>query len=166
MGGVVGMWLGSNAPERIDRLVLANTGAKIGTTETWDARIDTVRKRGMAAVAPAVLGRFFSPQLVEQPTPMVAQVRATLEATSAEGYAASCAAVRDADLRRSLAHIRAPVLVIVGSGDLSTPPGEGRFIADQIPGARFLELPATHLSNIQAAQAFTQALVQFLTGRA
>ena len=166
MGGVVGMWLGCHAPDRIDRLVLANTGAKIGTAEMWDARIHAVRKGGMRAIAGAVLGRFFSPQLIEQPTPMVAQVRATLEATSTEGYVASCAAVRDADLRRSLARIRAPVLVITGSGDLSTPPADGRFIADQIAGARLLELPATHLSNIQAAPAFTQALVQFLTGRA
>lgn len=164
MGGVVGMWLGVNAPERIDRLVLANTGAKIGTTELWDARIDAVQKGGMASIAPGVLARFFSAQSVAQPTPIIAQVRATFEATSGEGYAASCAAVRDADLRRSLQRIRAPTLVIGGTEDRSTPPADARFIAEQVPDGHYVELPASHLSNIQAAPAFTQALVQFLKG--
>jgi 3-oxoadipate enol-lactonase len=166
MGGVVAMWLGVNAPAHVDHLVLANTAAKIGTAETWNARIDAVRTGGMASIAPAVLARFFSPQLLEQPTPMIAQVRATLEATPKEGYIASCAAVRDADLRHALHRVRAPTLVIVGTGDLSTPAQDGRYVADQIHGARCLELPTTHLSNIQAAPAFTQALVEFLTGRA
>jgi 3-oxoadipate enol-lactonase len=166
MGGIVAMWLGINAPDRVDRLVLANTAAKIGTAEMWNARIDAVQKGGTASIAAAVLARFFSPQLLEQPTPMIAQVRATFAATSKEGYAASCAAVRDADLRHALHRVRAPTLVIVGAGDLSTPPQDGRYIADRIQGARCLELPTTHLSNIQAAPAFTQALVDFLTGRA
>jgi 3-oxoadipate enol-lactonase len=164
MGGVVGMWLGVNAPERVDRLVLANTGARIGTFEAWNERIDAVRKGGTPAVAPAVLARFFSPQLLDQPTPMISQVRATFEATSTEGYVASCAAIRDADLRPSLHRIRIPTLVIVGTSDLSTPPQDGRYIADQIANAQYVELQATHLSNIKAAHAFTQTLVQFLTG--
>ena len=166
MGGSVAMWLGINARDHVDRLVLANTAGKIGTTEMWNARIDAVKKGGTASIAPAVLARFFSPQMLEQATPMIAQIRATFEATSKEGYAASCAAVRDADLRHAVHRVRAPTLVIVGVGDLSTPPQDGRWIADQIHGARCLELPTTHLSNIQAAPAFTQALVEFLTGRA
>jgi 3-oxoadipate enol-lactonase len=165
MGGTVGMWLGINAPERVDRLVLANTGAKIGTAELWNARIDAVRKGGCAAIAPAVLARFFTPQAMAQPTPLVTQVRTTLEATSAEGYIACCAAVRDMDQRHLLGRIHAPTLVITGSDDVSTPPVDGRFIAEHIQGARYVELPTTHLSNIQAAPAFTQALVHFLTGR-
>jgi 3-oxoadipate enol-lactonase len=165
MGGMVGLWLGINAPERIDRLVVANTAAKIGTAESWNARIDAVRKGGLAAIAPAVLARWFSPQLLEQPTPMIAGLRATFEATSAEGYVASCAAVRDMDQRQSLHRIHVPTLIIAGTDDLVTPPDEGRFAADRIRGARYIELPAAHLSNIQAPAAFTQALVQFLAGR-
>ena len=165
MGGMVGLWLGINAPERIDRLVVANTAAKIGTAESWNARIDAVRNGGVASIAPAVLARWFSPQLLEQPTPMIAGLRATFEATSVEGYVASCAAVRDMDQRQSLLRIHVPTLVIAGTDDLVTPPDEGRFAADRIRGARYIELPAAHLSNIQAAPAFTQALVQFLAGR-
>ncbi|HEX2390232.1 MAG TPA: alpha/beta fold hydrolase, partial [Casimicrobiaceae bacterium] len=75
MGGMVGLWLGIHAPDRLDRLVVANTAAKIGTSEMWNARIDAVRKGGMAAIVSAVLGRFFSPQLLEQPTPMILRIR-------------------------------------------------------------------------------------------
>jgi 3-oxoadipate enol-lactonase len=165
MGGMVGMWLGVHAPQRIDRLVLANTGAKIGTGEIWNARIDAVRKGGMAAIASGVLARWFSPQELEQPTPLIAQLRATFEATPTEGYVASCAAVRDMDQRQTLHRIRAPTLVIAGTEDHVTTPDDARFIVDEVRNARYVELQASHLSNIQAASAFTHALVQFLTGR-
>lgn len=165
MGGTVGLWLGVNAPERIDRLVLANTGARIGTAESWNSRIHAVRTGGTASIASAVLSRWFPRALMEQPTPIVAKMRATFDRLSSEGYAASCAAVRDFDIRRSVHRIRAPTLVITGSEDLATPPADGRFIADEIRGAEYVELPATHLSNIHAAPAFTQTLVQFLTER-
>jgi len=165
MGGMVGMWLGIHAPQRIDRLVLANTAAKIGTTEMWNARIDAVRKGGMASIASAVLARWFSSQLLEAPTPIISQMRATLEGVSTEGYTASCAAVRDMDQRHQVSRIRAPTLVIAGTEDHATPAEDGRFVAERVPNAHYVELPAAHLSNVQAASAFTQALMQFLTGR-
>lgn len=165
MGGAVAMWIGIHAPDRVDRIVLANTGARIGTTELWNARIDAVCRGGMASIAGAVMTRFCSPQLLEQPTPIVAQLRATLETTSSEGYVASCAAMRDMDQRHLLRRIHAPTLVIAGADDVATPPADGRFLAEHIGNSRFVELPAAHLSNIQAAPAFTQAVVQFLTAR-
>jgi 3-oxoadipate enol-lactonase len=165
MGGMVGMWLGIHAPQRIDRLVLANTAAKIGTADMWNARIDAVRKGGMASIASAVLARWFSSQLLEAPTPIISRIRVTLEGLSTEGYTASCAAVRDMDQRHLVSRIRAPTLVIAGTEDHATPAEDGRFIADHVPNGRYVELPAAHLSNVQAASAFTQALMQFLTGR-
>ena len=165
MGGMVGMRLGIHAPGRIDRLVLANTAAKIGTNELWNARIEAVRKGGMASIASAVIARWFSSRLLDAPTPIITRMRATLERVSPDGYAASCAAVRDMDQRHLLGRIRAPTLVIAGTEDLATPAADGRFVADHIANARYVELPAAHLSNVQAAPAFTQALMQFLTGR-
>ena len=165
LGGMVGMRLGIDAPARIDRLVLANTGAKIGTPEMWNARIDAVRKGGTRSIASGVLARWFTSQLLVRPTPAIAQLRATFEALSADGYAACCAAVRDADLRHLLGRIHAPTLVIAGVDDVPTPPADGRLIADRVRGARYVELQAAHLSNIQAASEFTRALVQFLSGR-
>ena len=165
MGGMVGLWLGIHAPERLDRLAVANTAAKIGTSDMWNTRIDAVQKGGMAAIASAVLARFFSPTLLEQPTPMILRIREAFLNTSPEGYVACCAAVRDMDQRYSLSRIHVPTLVIAGSGDMATPPAEGRYIAEQVHRGRYVELPATHLSNVQSAPAFAQALVQFLSHR-
>ncbi len=165
MGGMVGIWLGIHEPARIDRLVLANTAAKIGTAEMWNARIDAVRRGGMASISPAVLARFFTPAALDAPTPIIASMRATFEKLAPDGYIASCAAVRDMDARHLLSRIHAPTLVIAGTNDLATPPPDGRYIVEHIADARYVELPAPHLSNVQAASAFTQAMMSFLTGR-
>jgi 3-oxoadipate enol-lactonase len=165
LGGAVGIWIGIHAPERVDRLVLANTAAKIGTADMWNARIETVRKGGTAAIAPGLLARWFTPALLEMPTPIISQMRATLERLSADGYIACCAAVRDMDQRHALNRIHLPTLVIAGSDDMATPADDGRYLADHIHNARYVELPAAHMSNVQCASAFTQAVVQFLTHR-
>jgi 3-oxoadipate enol-lactonase len=119
----------------------------------------------MPSIASAVLARWFSSQLLEAPTPIIARMRTTLEGVSTEGYTASCAAVRDMDQRHLVSRIRAPTLVIAGTEDFATPAEDGRFVAEHVPNAHYVELPAAHLSNVQAASAFTQALMQFLTGR-
>ena len=165
MGGMIGLHLGIHAPGRIDRLVVANAAAKIGTPEMWNARIDSVRKGGMASIAPALMSRWFTSSQLEAPTPKIAEVRAQFERISPDGYVACCAAVRDMDERNALGRIHAPTLVIVGTNDAVTTPDDARYIVERVHGARYVELPAAHLSNIQAAQGFTQALVQFLNKR-
>jgi|SRR5215470_4309743 len=162
-GGMVGMWLASNAPERVERLVLCNTSAHLPGRELWNARIEAVRTSGMAAVAPQVLERWFTPEFRDRAPEAVERVRRMLLTTPAEGYAACCAAIRDMDQRETIASIRAPTLVIVGTRDPATPPEHGRAIADRIRGAQVVELPAAHLSNIEAAERFTEALVDFLS---
>src|SRR5258706_13075640 len=62
LGGVIGIWLGLNAPDRLNRLVLCNTAAHIGTKEMWNARIATVQKDGMKPFAAAVIERWFTPE--------------------------------------------------------------------------------------------------------
>jgi 3-oxoadipate enol-lactonase len=163
MGGMVGQWLGTHAPQRFDRLVLCNTSALIGPPEAWNARIDAVRNGGMAAIVDAVLARWFTAPFLAQATDAVARTREMLLGTPADGYVASCAAVRDMDQRESAAHIAVPTLVIAGTHDVATPPADGRFLAEKIKGARFVKLPAAHLSNIEAAPAFTRALTEFLS---
>ncbi len=162
-GGVVGMWLGVNAAARFDRLVLCNTAAKIGTAELWNARIENVRKGGMAAIADAVVERWFTSGFRARAPDAVAQVRQLLLETPAEGYCACCAAVRDIDLRRQIAAITLPTLVIAGTHDGATPAVDTRLIADTVPGARYVELDASHLSNVEQAERFTQEVVNFLT---
>lgn len=162
LGGMTGMWLGTHAGKRVEKLVLCNTAAQIGSPDPWNARIDAVRKGGMSAIEAGVLARWFTPQFLERPTPMLGRMREVLLQLSPEGYAACCAAVRDMDQRESIARIAAPTLVIAGTHDAATPPAAGQFIAKQIPGARYVELDAAHISNVEAADRFTEAVLGFV----
>ncbi|MFC7514899.1 3-oxoadipate enol-lactonase [Herbaspirillum sp. GCM10030257] len=163
MGGMTGMWLGVHAAERIDRLVLCNTSALIGPAEVWNTRIAKVNSEGMDAIVPAVIDRWFTPAYQQRAPQEVAQVRDMLLQTPADGYTANCAAVRDMDQRADIAGIKAPTLVIAGTHDLATPAKDGKAVADSIPGARYVELDAAHLSNWEQAERFTATLVDFLT---
>lgn len=162
MGGMIGMWLGAHHAGRIDRLVLCNTAAKIGTPDTWNPRIAKVDAEGMASVVDTVLDRWFTPGFRQRAPQQVAIVRDMLLETEPAGYGANCAAVRDMDLRADIASITVPTLVIAGTHDGSTPAADGRAVADAIPGARYVELDAAHLSNWEQTDQFTQALLGFL----
>lgn len=162
MGGMTGIWLGVHAPHRIGRLVLCNTSAAIGVPEVWNARIAQVRQGGMPSVIPTVLERWFTDDFLAHAPAQVERVKTMLANTSVEGYVANCAAVRDMDQRADLGRIVAPTLVIGGKHDKSTPPEHGELIAKSIPGARYVELNAAHLSNWEVAQAFTQQVQNFL----
>ena len=163
MGGMTGMWLGINRASRIDRLVLSNTAAQIGTPEIWNARIDKVTNEGMAAIVPALVERWFSPEFQRRAPEQVDVMRAMLLDNSLAGYTANCAAVRDMDQRDQVARITAPTLVIAGGRDQVSPPQDGQWLAQQIGGARYVELNACHMSNWEAAQAYTDHVVRFLT---
>lgn len=164
MGGMVGMWLAANAPERVDRLALCNTAARLGPPQLWDARIEAVRAGGMPVIVSAVLERWFNAAFIRQANGAIDHMRQVLANTSAEGYIACCEAIRDMDQRATLSRIRAATLVIAGALDAVSPPTDGHFLANAIAGARYVELNAAHLSNIEAADAFTETVVRFLTG--
>jgi 3-oxoadipate enol-lactonase len=162
IGGQTGMWLGVHAAKRLRKLVLCNTGAKIGSPEVWNARIDAVGKGGVKAVSAAVIDRWFTAGFRAKDPGCVSKVQQMLERTSPEGYEGCCAAVRDFDYREKLSGIQAPTLVIAGAHDPATPPAEGRFVAEKIPGARYVELAAAHLSNIEDRHRFTTEVSRFL----
>ena len=162
MGGITGMWLALNHAARIERLVLSNTAAYIGPPETWTTRAEAVLQHGLASIAAAVVARWLTPDYAAAHPAQVTALIAMLSATPAEGYAANCIAVRDNDLRTQVAAIRAPTLVIAGSGDLPTPPADAQYLLSQIAHARYLEFDAAHLSNQQQAQAFADAVIGFL----
>lgn len=162
-GGAVGQWLLVNAPDRIDRAVLANTAAHFGSADTWNDRLRLLREEGMAGLVQAVIDRWFTKEFQEKAPETIAKIRAAFEQTPAEGYAACMAALRDLDLREAIRAIKNQVLVIIGQKDPATPPEAGMAIADSIPGARLIELDSAHLSNIEAAEAFNKAVVDFLT---
>lgn len=164
MGGMVGMWLAANAPQRVGRLALCNTAALMGPPENWDTRIAAIRAGGMAAIAGAVIARWFSSPFLAAHPSTVATMRAQFARLSPNGYIACCEAIRDMDQRALLGRIAAPTLVIAGDLDQAATPTDGHFLADAIPNARYVELAAAHLSNIEAPQAFNTVALDFFTG--
>jgi 3-oxoadipate enol-lactonase len=162
MGGQTGMWLALNAAARLNKLILCNTAAKIGAPEIWNTRIEAVRKGGMNSISSAVMERWFSSDFRSSCPDVIAAIKQLFERTNPEGYAANCAAIRDFDARETIAAIRMPTLVISGTHDVATTPADGRFLADHIKGARYVELNAAHLSNIETSDRFNAELSVFL----
>jgi 3-oxoadipate enol-lactonase len=162
MGGMTGMWLGCHAPERLEKLVLCNTSAQLGTKEQWNIRISLVQDEGMKGVAEGVIERWFTPEFRRQEPQAVERVRRMLLETPPAGYAACCAAIRDQDQREAICAVPVPTLVVAGARDPATPPEHSRIIASKIPGARVVELEAAHLSNIEARDRFTASVLEFL----
>jgi 3-oxoadipate enol-lactonase len=162
LGGMVGMWLAAHEPARVGKLVLANTTALLPPPATWDARIKSVQEGGIITIVDLVIERWFTPAFRESRPLDVESARHALLATSPEGYIACVAAIRDMDLRVELGSIRSRTLVIAGHLDPATPPAMGRTIAEAIDGARFIELLASHLSNIEAPEAFNAAVLDLL----
>ena len=101
MGGMVGQWLGANAPGRIERLVLTNTSSYFPDKSVWNERLRLVREKGIAAFAPANMERWFTKAFRERAPDVVARVQQMFAATPLEGYLACGAAVRDMDHRKS-----------------------------------------------------------------
>jgi 3-oxoadipate enol-lactonase len=162
LGGAVAQWLAIQAPSQVGRLTLANTASRIGAAASWQARIDTVLSQHMQAIADTVLGRFFCDPFRGARPDIVAQFRAVLLATAPHGYAGCCAALRDGDLTPELGRIGAPTLVIAGSRDVSTPPGQLETLARGIAGSVLVTLDTAHLSNIEQPAPFTEALRRHL----
>ncbi|SFF51605.1 3-oxoadipate enol-lactonase [Duganella sp. CF458] len=162
LGGFIGQWLAIHAPERLERLVLSNTAANLGP-EGFDEQIAAVRAASdMRDTAEGFLSRWFPPHMLAAQHPPVGKFRDMLLATERQGLAASLAAVRDADLRRTIRLIAAPTLVIAGRDDTVTSARHGADIAAAIPGACLHTLPTVHLSNIELPEQFTAAVLDFL----
>lgn len=166
VGGMTGMWLAAEAPERIERLVLLCTSALLGPKSVWDERIATATGRGMAALVDGVIERWFTPAFRAENPEVVEKMARTLRETDPGGYAGCCAAIRDMDLRDRLPSIEAPTLVVSGAEDPATPPEHGRLIADAIPGARFEVVPdAAHIANVEQPEKITQLILTHLEAR-
>ena len=162
LGGLTAMWLGVHAPDRVDRLVLANTAACIGVPERWTERIAQVQAGGLDAVADLAIARWFSESFRARDGETVAAYRRLLAGCSPLGYAGCCAVLRDADLRDAIARIAASTLIIAGEQDQATTPADAELMRARIPQARLVSLPTAHLSNVEQPAAFTQAVLGFL----
>lgn len=163
LGGFVGQWLAIHAPERIDRLVLANTASHLGPADYFDTAIRKVlAAEDMRETAEGFLHNWFPETMIEANGPIVRKFRQDLLGTPREGLAGLFAAVRDADLRRTIALIQSPTLVIGGKFDTVTSYAMSEAIAAGIPGARLKGFPAVHLTNIEFPEEFIDEVLAFL----
>ena len=162
IGGQTGMWLSANAPQRLNKLVLSNTAAKIGNDDGWNTRIDAVTKGGVKSVSKVVIDRWFTPEFQAKAPAEIEKIRDVFERSDAAGYVASCQAVKAFDFRDKIAGVRVPTLLIAGTYDPATTPVDTKFVADRIAGSKFVELNASHLSNIEQREKYSAAVAAFL----
>jgi 3-oxoadipate enol-lactonase len=161
MGGMVGMWLGANAPNRIDKLILSNTSSYM-TDAPWDERIKAARERGMAALVEGTLDRWFTKPFRERAPQAVEPIRQMFVATKVDGYVGCVEAIRAMDHRQLLPEITAPTLVIAGRHDPGTTLEAGEYIAQHIPGAKLAVLEAAHIANVEQPQVYAETVLGFL----
>jgi len=163
IGGAVGMWLGANAPERIDRLVVACSSARFATRDTWIERAATVRAEGTESVADAVVSRWFTPWFAEEEPRVVRRFRDMIAATPAEGYAGCCDALREWDFGDELGRVEPPTLVLVGEHDPVASLTDAEVLFERIPDARLTVIDGVaHLANIPQPEAFKHAVLSHL----
>ncbi|MBO6900132.1 MAG: 3-oxoadipate enol-lactonase [Rhizobiaceae bacterium] len=163
VGGLIAQGLAALRPELVERLVLCDTAHKIGSDELWNARIDAVVKSGIASISGQILERWFTPAFRDPANADFIGYTAMLERTTVDGYAGTCAALRDADLTESTRALKIPVLCIVGDQDGSTPPDLVRSTANLVEGARFeIVQDAGHLPCIEQPAATAALIRNFL----
>lgn len=161
IGGAIGQALAARRPELVRALVLSNTAARMGTAESWQARIDAIRAGGLAAIADAVMERWFAPAF--RASPALAPWRNMFVRTDAEGYLRACEVLAATDLAASTAALRLPVQVIAGGADGSTPPDLVAATAALVPGARFDVIPgAGHLPCVETPEDWAAIVAPFL----
>ena len=164
MGGMVGMWLGANAPARIDRLILSNTNFHYADKAPWADRIAFIRKNGLPAFVDTNMERWFTKGFRERAPTAIARVKEMFVATPIEGYVGCCEAIRDMDFTQSNTRIAVPTMIIVGTHDTATPPSAGEAIHRQIKGSKLAAVDAAHLANVEQPKAYAETVLGFLRG--
>lgn len=159
LGGLTALWVAVHHSDRLHSLTAANTAARVGTADGWQQRIDAVREHGLAGIRDTVLARFFAPGFPEREPGEWTRAQQVFVDADDDGYAACCAALRDADLRGDVGRIDVPTLVVGGAQDQATPPDQQQALHDAIPSSRLVVLDhAGHLANLDRSEAFTAAL--------
>ncbi|MGO3869145.1 MAG: 3-oxoadipate enol-lactonase [Alcaligenes sp.] len=165
MGGHTGLWLGVNAPERLNALIVCNSAAKIGTAQAWQERADALRQGGaaqMRTLADSAPSRWFGEAFIKQSPELVKAMQDSLAKLDPLGYAACCDALADSDLRDQIKSITAPTLLVAGEWDPVTTVADAQAMQASIPGSKVAVVPASHLSNLEAPEAFERAVLSFL----
>jgi 3-oxoadipate enol-lactonase len=163
IGGLIAQGLYKTRPDRVDRLILCDTAAKIGTAQSWNDRIAATLSTGIASFADGVMEKWFTPDFHEHRAADLAGYKAMLSRQLPAGYAAACTALREADYSAAAPAIAVPTLVVVGDQDGSTPPELVRGLAEAIPGARFeIIAGAGHIPCVEQPAALSALIADFV----
>jgi 3-oxoadipate enol-lactonase / 4-carboxymuconolactone decarboxylase len=165
MGGLIGQWLGINYPNRIKKLIISNTGAKIGNDERWNGRISTLKANGMQAIVEDTIERWFTEDFRTNNPQRVAETRAMFLRSNTTGYCNCCAGIRDADFREEIQKISVETLVITGDEDPVTNVEQAEFLANNIPNSLLKVFKARHLSATELPQEFAKTIIEFIAGK-
>ncbi len=161
IGGMIAQNIAARRPDLLAGVVLSNTAPKMGTQESWAARIAAVQTGGMDSIADAVMQRWFAPAF--HAGSALALWRNMLTRTPAAGYIAACHALSRADLTAATQGLTLPCLVIAGQHDGSSTPDAVRTMAGQIAGAAFHEIAGVgHIPCVEDPASFTALLTPFL----
>jgi pimeloyl-ACP methyl ester carboxylesterase len=166
MGGYIAFEIMRQAPERVGKLALLDTGARGDTAEQTERRkvVIGLAKTGRFAEVPDIA----FPVYVHRNRRNDAALKDTLRTMTAEtGVEAFLrqqqAIIGRPDSRPGLGAITCPTLVLVGEGDEATPPDLAREIAAGIAGSRLVVIPDSgHLSTLEQPEAVTAALVEWM----
>ncbi len=161
LGGMTGIWLAANAPERVTSLaVLCAALTPMPDAQSWHDRAALVRSQGMAPMAAMAVPRWLTPGFMAREPAQVEAVTAMLLGTSPEGYAGCAEAIAALDLRPQLPKVAAPTLVLSGAEDVAAPPWVGAVTARGIPGARLTVVQgASHFAHFEKPGPVTDALL-------
>ncbi|HHX35456.1 MAG TPA: 3-oxoadipate enol-lactonase [Gammaproteobacteria bacterium] len=162
MGGLVGQWLAINKAERLNKVIVCNTAAKIGEEKAWLERAAAVRENGLQKIAETAASRWFTEGFIQANSAVVAALSQGLAAGCQLGYANCCEALAVADLREGISGISIPLLAIAGQQDPVTTVADAQFIVNQVANSQLFEIDASHISNIEQPAAFNQAVLRFI----
>jgi 3-oxoadipate enol-lactonase len=168
MGGNVAQQLAARYPERIDRLVLASTFARMNAQARLflDAVLETYQQnRRPAQLLRLVYPWLFSIRFLADPANagFLAAAEAAPDDQPFEAWRALYLAQQRFDARAHLARVQAATLVVAGDEDRLVSLDDARELAAGIPDARLVVVPgAGHLVNVEAGEPFRWEVERFL----
>jgi len=161
MGGLIGQWLGIHASDRIDRLLISNTAAKVGESSAWLNRAALVRTEGLGSIADTAEKRWFTPKFLRTYPECVAALVETMRGINQEGYASCCEALAQADLTAQIKKISCETLIIAGTYDPVTTVDDAQIMHQSIKHSVIKTINASHLSCIEQPHEFNAAITEF-----
>ncbi|MBM3483440.1 MAG: 3-oxoadipate enol-lactonase [Alphaproteobacteria bacterium] len=167
LGGMTAMGLALSRPDKLKAIVVCAARADVpeGFQKMWDERIATARQKGMAALLDATVQRWFTAELLVTKPGFLGNVERMIKATAVEGYAGCANALLGLDYFRQLGRINLPALFVAGANDVAAPSAHMKNMAEQVKGARFVELsPSGHIINMQQPAKFRETLDGFIAG--